>query len=373
MTENELRREFGNRAVDALLARISSGASPELDAKLTAAHIGLHEETAIKLLDAASIAGLVDRSETRYCPACEERLEAPDAEAELCPHCRKAFADYGGILTKVSYRLDAHRPRAIPWVIVIHGFNSHGKWQQDFSWRMANKLKYSAPVLIYKYGLIRFSVLARWRHRQLAKQLGTAIRTATEYARVRRIPEPPDLILHSFGSQLFVQLLAMPEFDDLKFGRIIAAGTVIRPNYNWSERISQGRLEAVFCHCGGKDWAVPFAEYFIPGTGPGAREGFSDSAATNVINPNYGHGGCFELEELETNLAPGGLWDRFLRRDLSTFVGDPTLFRPTAWTPKWAPMLGGVRLVGLFLMALLATVLLTLLSQTWLAFIERLI
>lgn len=373
MTEEELRREFGDRAVEALLARISSGASPELDAKLTAAHLGLQEKTGIELLDAASIASLVERRETHYCPACNERLEALDAEAELCPHCRKAFADHGGILKRVSYRLVAHRPRAIPWVIVIHGFNTHGEWQQDFSWRMANKLRYSAPVLIYKYGLIRFSVLVRWRHRQLAKQLGTAIRTALEHARASRIPEPPDVILHSFGSQLFVQLLAMPEFDDLKFGRVIAAGTVIRPSYNWSEQISKGRLQAVFCHCGGRDWAVPFAQYFIPGTGPGARKGFSDSAAINVMSQKYGHGGCFELKELEKNLAAGGLWDRFLRRDLSTFVDDPALFRPTTWTSSWALIRGGGRLVGVLLLALLTIVVLTLVSQTWLALSEGLL
>jgi hypothetical protein len=367
MTEEELRREFGNRVVDALLARITSGASPELDAKLTAAHLGIQEEITIELLDAASKASLLERRETLYCPACKESLEAMDAKAELCPLCQNAFVDHGGILTKVSYRLDAHPPRAIPWVIVIHGFCTDGEWQQSFSWRMANKLKYSAPVLIYKYGLIRFSILVRWRHRQMAKQLGTAIRTAAECARASRIPEPPDVILHSFGSQLFVQLLAMPEFDDLKFGRIIAAGTVIRPNYNWTEQISQGRLEAVFCHCGGRDKAVRFAQYFIPGTGPGARTGFSDSAAINVMNENYKHSGCFELKELEANLTAGGLWDRFLRRDLRTFVEDPLLFQPTTWKHKWAPIRVGVRLAGVILMALIVIVMLTLFSMAWLA------
>ncbi|MET2832811.1 hypothetical protein [Mesorhizobium shangrilense] len=140
-------------------------------------------------------------------------------------------------------------------------------------WRCATKLKYSAPVLIFKYGLIRFSVLPRWQHRTLARQLGTTIRTGIAHARASRIPEPPDVVIHSLGSQLFVQLLALPEFDDLQFDRVIAAGSVGRPDYIWSQRIEQGRIEAVFNHCGGSDWAVPF------GTGPGARHGFSDAAA----------------------------------------------------------------------------------------------
>lgn len=371
MSELELRKQFGTRAVDALIARLSSGTSPEIDPKLSAAHFGLREETAIELLEAASAAGLVERREVHHCPACKERLEAPDPKAVLCPLCQEALSDHGGIVTKIAYRLETNPPRVIPWVIVIHGFNTHGEWQQDFSWRMGNKLKYSAPVLIYKYGLIRFSVLVRWRHRQLARQLGTAIRTAFEYARANRIPEPPDVILHSFGSQLFVQLLAMPEFDDLKFGRVIAAGTIIRPNYNWSERISQDRLQAVLCHCGRKDWAVPFAQFFIPGTGPGARWGFSDKAAINVMEKDYGHGGCFELNELEANLQIGGLWDRFLRRHPSALDGDPKLFRPEVWHPIWAPIRGFVRAIGILLMAGLAAALLTWASGRWLAAVER--
>jgi hypothetical protein len=371
MSEPDLRRQFGNRAVDALLARISSGSSPEIDPKLSAQHFGLQPEAAAEFLHAASVAGLVERREGQACPVCKEDLGALDPDAVLCPLCQEAFSDHGGIVTKVTYRVGGHPPRAIPWVIVIHGFNTHGEWQQELSWRLGNKLKYSAPVLIYKYGLIRFSVLVRWRHRQLARQLGEAIRAAVAHAKANRIPEPPDVILHSFGSQLFVQLLAMPEFDDLSFGRVIAAGTVIRPNYDWSERISQGRLEGVLCHCGGKDWAVPFAQYFIPGAGPGARWGFSDVAAINVMDPGYEHGGCFELTELDGNLGPGGLWDRFLRRHTSTLAGGPKLFQPKVWRPMWAPVRGLVRVTGVLLMAGLAAIALTLASWAWLAVVER--
>ncbi|MDA5192672.1 hypothetical protein [Govanella unica] len=370
MTEAELRSVFGAAAVNALLARIASGETTEIDPRLSAASFGFEEEKTRTFLDSAAYVGLVERRETLHCPACPEAIEATAAESELCPLCKEAFADRGGVERRVVYRLRVHGTRDIPWVIVIHGFNTHGEWQQDFSWRMGNKLKYSAPVLIYKYGLIRFSVLVRWRHRQMARQLGTAIRAAVEHAKANRIPESPDVVLHSFGSQLFVQLLAMPEFDDLRFGRVIAAGTVIRPNYDWTERISQGRLEAVFCHCGRKDWAVPFAQYFIPGTGPSARWGFSDEAAINVMNEDYGHGSCFDLKELEANLAAGGLWDRFLRRHRSTFDNEPRLFKPATWRPMWKPIRGFVRIGVVALMAVLAAFALTFFSSIWLTGID---
>lgn len=370
MTEDQLREAYGNTTVDALLDRIASAATPEIDPQIFAHSLGLDEETAVKFLDAAANAGFVERREGHSCPACGETISAQSVADELCPSCREAFADHGGVRCKFVYRLDVRGTRDIPWVVVIHGFNTHGEWQQDFSWRIGNKLKYSAPVLIYKYGLIRFSVLVRWRHRQMARQLGITIRSAVEHARQNRIQEPPDVILHSFGSQLFVQLLAMPEFDDLKFGRVIAAGTVIRPDYNWTERISQGRIEAVFCHCGGKDWAVPFAQYFIPGTGPGARKGFTDNAVINVMNKAYGHSGCFQLAELKANLDSGGLWDRFLRRHRSTFDRDPNLYVPRAWRPTCAFIRGIVRVFGVVLMALIAVISLTLISSAWLEAIE---
>lgn len=81
----------------------------------------------------------------------------------------------------------------------------------------------------------------------------------------------------------------------------------MRPDYDWSQRIAQGRIEAVFNHCGGRDCAVPFAQFFIPGTGSGGRRGFSDPAAINVLNPDYRHSSCFDIAELEANLAEGGL------------------------------------------------------------------
>lgn len=366
MTEAELRTAFGNGAVDALLARIADGKTPELDPVLCATALGFDEAKTRKFLEASAAAGLAELREVALCPNCGRQLDEEAAAGEQCPLCEETFVDHSGVVRRTVYRLNVRRTRDIAWLIAIHGFNTQGPWQQEFSWRIATKLKYSAPVLIYKYGLIRFSVLARRRHRALARQLGTTIRAAIEHARASRIPEPPDVILHSFGSQLFVQLLALPEFDDLRFGRVIAAGSVIRPSYDWSERIKQGRIEAVLNHCGGKDLAVPLAQFFIPGTGPGARHGFSDAAAINVMNPDYRHSGCFKIAELKANLADGGLWDCFLRDSLPTAVDETERFRPQPWRPVWRPIRGLVRFIGMALIAAIAWVALTLGSAGWL-------
>jgi hypothetical protein len=157
----------------------------------------------------------------------------------------------------------------------------------------------------------------------LARQLGDRISQAVAHAREQGFNDPPDVVIHSFGSQLFAILLGMNErFPDLRFGRVIAAGTVIDPHFDWSAMIEAGRIEAVLNHCGGRDWAVPFAQFFIPGTGPGARKGFSDPRAINLVDPGYGHSGCFTPQALTANLGRDGAWDRFLQLPPENFEDD---------------------------------------------------
>jgi hypothetical protein len=238
--------------------------------------------------------------------------------------------------------------RSVPWLIAVHGFNTRGPWQEEFSWRVANRFKHHAPVLIYKYGLVRFGVLFRWRHRALARELSQRIRKAVAHARKNQIEEPPDIIIHSFGSQLFRLVLEMPEFSDLQFGRVIAVGSVIRPDFDWSSYVRRGRIEAVLCQCGEKDGAVPFAQFLIPDTGPGARHGFKDPVAINVLNNEYGHSTAFTEGELARNLDRGGPWDRFLREPIETFA-DPTKFQPSAWSPAPAPIRAFTRWLAILL------------------------
>lgn len=364
MSETGLREEFGSQAVDLLLARIADGATAELDPRLFASAIGFSETRTREFLDAAAAAGWAEPRLLAFCANCEAQTSERTSEEGVCTACDHVFADHGGIVRRQVYRLAAHRTRDIPWLIAIHGFNTHGAWQQEFSWRIATKLKYSAPVFIYKYGLIRFSVLVQWRHRQLARQLGHEIRNAVEHALASGIPEPPDVVLHSFGSQLFVQLLALPEFDDLRFGRVIAAGSVIRPDYDWSSRIRESRVEAVLNHRGGRDCAVPFAQFFIPGTGPGARHGFTDPTAINILNRDYKHSSCFDVQELKANLGEGGAWDRFLRRPDHSFQDQQ--HPPRVWRPVAAVIRGAARIAGVGVIATSGCILVSFGAAVWL-------
>jgi hypothetical protein len=340
MTEGDLRARFGRQAVDALIALLRSGQTPEIDPQVFEAKLaeeGIVIE-AVGLLDAAAEARLVERIRTWRCSTCRRIIDADAVANHQCPYCRSDFRETGDDPVNANvYRGHTAISRSVPWLIAIHGFNTRGPWQEDFSWRIAHRFKYHAPVLIYKYGLVRFGVLFRWRHTMLARDLNERIRNAIAYARQNEIEEPPDIVIHSFGSQLFRLVLDMPESSDLRFGRVIAVGSVIRPDFDWSKYLRNGQIEAVLCQCGALDRAVPFAQFFIPNTGPGGRYGFNDTTVINVRDAQYSHSTAFTAEELARNLTHGGRWDRFLREPLAMF-SDPSQFKPSAWSPSCALM-----------------------------------
>jgi hypothetical protein len=194
----------------------------------------------------------------------------------------------------------------------------------------------------------------------LARQLSQRIRQAIVHARANQIEEAPDIIIHSFGSQLFRLVLETPGSSDLRFGRVIAVGSVIRPDFDWSSYLRRSRIEAVLCQWGAQDWAVPFAQFFIPNTGPGGRHGFMDPAVINVRNDLYSHSTALTEGELALNLAHGGLWDRFLREPLATF-SDPAQFKPRARSPRLALIRHLTRVSAILLIGAVALVLLLLL------------
>lgn len=340
MTEVDLREQFGGPAVDSLIALLQSGQTLEIDPQVFGAALaesGIETDT-VRLLDAAAEAHLVERLPAWRCPqsACHRIIDADAVANYQCPYCGSDFRETGEEpVETVVYRSSVAISRSVPWLIAIHGFNTRGPWQEEFSWRIAHRFKYHAPVLIYKYGLVRLGVLFRWRHTVLARDLSERIRRAVAYARENEIEEPPDIVIHSFGSQLFRLVLEMPESSDLRFGRVIAVGSVIRPDFDWSPYLRSGRIEGVLCQCGAQDTAVPFAQFFIPDTGPAGRHGFIDPYVINIRDSRYGHSTAFAAGELARNLARGGRWDRFLREPLTAF-SDPSRFEPSEWSPACA-------------------------------------
>ncbi len=327
-----------------LEAMIADGGVPEFD-PVELARIGKPGWTIERLtaaLEVLTVKGALTRAEKRLCPVlnCRRPVSKEDVAAHRCPHCTTDFRtlDDPEAVVVTVYRHAGPLSRDLQWAVVIHGMNTLGAWQEEFSWRLALKLRYSAPVLLHKYGLVRFGVLFRFRHRALVQALGARLSKSFAVAAATGRTRLPDIILHSFGTLLFAKLLDDQTVKDLRFGRVILTGSIVRPDYNWRRHVESGRVEAILNHCGSRDHIVDLAAFAIPDAGPSGRVGIADPTVLNVRAEGYGHSTFFEDPSLDDNLRPNGLWDRFLRiplRAIETARMDGTTAE--AWRPP--PML----------------------------------
>lgn len=301
--------------------------------------VSADDEALHAFFDSLVASAAARRIEAYRCPMPQCRRMLPAGAAnDICPYCHTDYRQAGEeLIAEPCYRLAGASSRDIRWVIVIHGMKSRAKWQEEFSWEIANRLSYSAPVLIYKYGWATIDVLASWLHRRLAKRLGERIRIAIRQARHSRHPASPDIIAHSFGTHLFSLILEDADFADLRFGRVITAASIVRPDFDWDRHIADGRLEAVLNHVGGQDRAVPFAQYSIPGAGPGGAAGYAAKATLNVRHAAFGHSGFFVADNLRVLISHEGLWHGFLTRPLAHFRPAGTFVPEPGWKP--APLL----------------------------------
>jgi len=329
-----IERKFDAKLVGNVKQRLLSGSSAQLDPEqfITAEH---SEKLVFQLFGMLVEKGVLRTEKVSLCPACSQALSPGDIQEGICPHCNDNFFESGEPTTdKTIYFTEVENSRDIPWLLTIHGFNTSGEWQEDFSWLLATRFRHRAPALMHKFPILRYGVLFRPKHRKLIAKLESRIRIAMNRAEQSGIVEPPDIVAHSFGSLLFAKLLESEDANDLRFGRIILAGSIVRPDYDWDKHIKAGRIDAVFNHCSEKDAVVDFAQYLIPDSGPSGSVGFNDKLTLNYREKDYGHGTHFEPKTMTTNLENEGPWDRFLRYPKSTQSVSFNNYRPpNSWKP----------------------------------------
>lgn len=229
------------------------------------------------------------------------------------------------LVTTTTYVINKARTRDIHWMLVIHGMNTVGAWQQEFSWLLANHYRHAVPVYIYKYGNLKIKpLLLLHQNRQVAK-LAQAIRQLQQQAPDGR----PDVLAHSYGTFLLSRLCQDHQYDDVKLGRLILVGSIVRPDFNWAPMLQSGRIEGVMCHHSDQDHTVRLAHFTIPGAGPSGRVGFNDRV--HVIHhheTDLSHSRYFEASRM-AQIFPQ-VWLPFLT------AAKPSSSE-TKQTPDWRP------------------------------------
>ncbi|MGJ8530102.1 hypothetical protein [Maritalea sp.] len=358
----DLSRYIGRheeQLVAVVQSRLEANTSSALDPNLIRKDVSdqVSTEEVITFLEKLVADELVFANNIKLCASeqCSEAetvnpLTDEELEASRCSICDQDFADAGEPHEQRHYLTHSPISRDIRWMIVVHGFNTRGPWQEELSWNISNKLAYAAPILIYKYGFERLGIFFRSRHKELVKKLGSEISSAIEKSKYSERAGPPDVIVHSFGSLLFSKLLLSDDFSDLKFGRVICVGSVISPQFDWKKQIDEKRVEAVLCHSGGKDVPVRIAQFAIPDSGPAGYLGFNSPSVENVHNKLFSHSSALEPKNIRAQLENGGLWDRFLTAPVGKF-GDEDEVKKTEWRPVWKIVRGLSRILILAFLA----------------------
>lgn len=230
---------------------------------------------------------------------CDHIPDDDDIAAGRCPECATVIDDANTSIT--VYTRDLAPIRDVDWVVVIHGMNTKGAWQEEFSWFLGTTWGRSVPVSIYKYGIIIAGVIMPWRRRSLQRALRAKLAELRHQARMGGYGEVPDVVAHSFGTWLFGHILRdemkSGVKDPLRFGRVILAGSILRPDFEWEQVKKAELVGEVLNHYATKDPIVPLAHWTIWDSGPSGRRGFDSSVVTNIRAEGLGHSDLFAVDK----------------------------------------------------------------------------
>jgi hypothetical protein len=282
------------------------------------------------LLDDLVENGYAELEQRQRCPHCLQDLSEEAIETLRCV-CGEEFSQSDLPETTRTYVRKGMASRDIRWAITIHGMNTAGVWQQDFSWRLAKTYGYSIPVGLYKYGNVKlapFLSLLRRRHRRKLLAYFKKVRmemVASGYG------DRPDVIAHSFGTWLLSQVLISDQSDDpIRVARVILTGSIVRPDFDWADLVRSDRVEAVLCHQAENDVPARFAHWFIRGTGPSSVRGFNDrEGVQHVVSPGFGHSDYFSEAHMGAVLTDH--WAPFLTRMTEPVHESGQQNRPVPW------------------------------------------
>lgn len=236
--------------------------------------------------------------------------------------------------------------RSPDMVLIVTGMGMRGELEDDLRDRVGRMFSPPVPVLVHRYGVARSGSLFRPCQRVATKRLAARLRALWPASDPQS--RPPDVIAHSFGAWLVGQ--ALRQNPDVRVGRIVMAGSVLRPDFDWRTIIVGGQAEAVLNHYGSHDLWAFVSEFFIPDSGPAGFRGFDRCAGVfNCRAPGFRHLTFFLSSHIDT--VHRTLWQPFLTLPTDEL---PRLVSPgesQPWTPRpWlmrANLLRALLLTGL--------------------------
>lgn len=286
------------------------------------------EAEALKLLSDVAEMGYLEKKVKYKCPfnGCGQVFQT---KGESCPACKQFFCDSDEEMRSDLYFIrHGQSTRIVRWFLALHGMNTRGTWQEEFTWRVSTTFKRSIPVAIYKYGIVRPGAIIKCRQKQLMERMIEKLKYFSSETSSEGFGGRPDIIAHSFGTWLLGH--ALKKDKALKVGRVILTGCILRPDFNWTELIKNGQVEAVLNHYGTKDFWANIAHYIIPDSGPSGRLGFDDDSVINKKAIDQKHCDFFKQKNMGENFTE--IWWPFLQTNKSLLN---KIIQNDKETPTW--------------------------------------
>jgi len=156
-----------------------------------------------------------------------------------------------------------------------------------------------------RYGLIRF-LMPPFNKRMVDRfydWYGNLVRSSPR-VNLDRFDKRPSIAAHSLGSWIVGN--AMLKFKDIRFDKIILAGSILPRDFDWSLLFARDQVLSVRNECGQKDPWPKWGRRFVAHTGTGGSEGFEwfTSAVENVYSEWFGHSDPLMRTHIEQEWLP---------------------------------------------------------------------
>ena len=137
-----LGKNHPSEMVEEMRRRIDSGEAFTTSAEQWALDTDASLAEATALLETLAADGLLKRTSEFRCQ-CGEELTEVEASGTRCPHCGGDFSDVGSPKKSTVYVREGKRRRDVRWVLVLHGMNTRGVWQEELNWRVGGAYLWS--------------------------------------------------------------------------------------------------------------------------------------------------------------------------------------------------------------------------------------
>lgn len=142
-------------------------------------------------------------------------------------------------------------------VFVIHGIRDLGYWTQKIAAEIKRQSNGTVRTLSPSYGFFAMApFVLPWVRRQKAEWF------MDHFVQARAMYPNADFSYVGHSNGTYILARALDSYSGCRFRNVVFAGSVVRADYDWTEKLSDGRVARVLNYVATHDWVVamfPFA------------------------------------------------------------------------------------------------------------------